>query len=130
MPESKERCEKLKLLSQIGIIFGICWVSTLIEAVLPFAMPASIIGMLMLLILLVTRVVRPEHVREKSDFLLANLPFFFIPAAVSIMNYTDVLQGKLAALLAVCTISMVITFAVTSVAVRITCRLLERRNKG
>lgn len=120
----------MKLLSQFGIIFGICWVSTLIEAALPFAMPASIIGMLILLVLLATRVVRPEHVQEKSDFLLANLPFFFIPAAVSIMNYTDVLQGKLVALLAVCILSMVVTFAVTAAAVQITCRLLERRRKG
>lgn len=93
-------------------------------------MPASIIGMLILLVLLATRVVRPEHVQEKSDFLLANLPFFFIPAAVSIMNYTDVLQGKLVALLAVCILSMVVTFAVTAAAVQITCRLLERRRKG
>lgn len=120
----------MKLLSQFGIIFGICWVSTLLEAVLPFALPASIIGMLILLVLLAARIVRPEHVQEKSDFLLANLPFFFIPAAVSIMNYTDVLQGKLAALLAVCAISMVATFAATVAAVRFTSRLLERRRKG
>ena len=43
----------MKLLTQIGIIFGICWISTCIERVLPFTLPASIIGMLLLLALLI-----------------------------------------------------------------------------
>ena len=88
----------MKLLTQIGIIFGICWISTCIERVLPFTLPASIIGMLLLLALLLARVVKTEHIREKSDYLLGNLPFFFIPASVSIINYADVLRENLLAL--------------------------------
>lgn len=85
----------MKLLTQIGIIFGICWISTCIEQVLPFTLPASIIGMLLLLVLLLARVIKTEHIREKSDYLLGNLPFFFIPASVSIINYADVLRENL-----------------------------------
>ena len=40
-----------------------------------------------LLALLLARVIKTEHIREKSDYLLGNLPFFFIPASVSIINY-------------------------------------------
>ena len=92
----------MKLLTQIGIIFGICWISTCIERVLPFTLPASIIGMLLLLALLLARVIKTEHIREKSDYLLGNLPFFFIPASVSIINYADVLRENLLALVVVC----------------------------
>lgn len=120
----------MKLLGQIGIIFGICWVSQCVEAALPFALPASIIGMVLLLGLLAAGAVKTEHIREKSDFLLANLPFFFIPAAVSIINYADILKNNLLALVAVCTLSMLATFAATVWAVRLTCRLLERGRKG
>ena len=116
----------MKLLTQIGIIFGICWISACIEQVLPFTLPASIIGMLLLLALLLAGVVRTEHIREKSDYLLGNLPFFFIPASVSILNYVDVLRDNLLPLLVVCTVSLVATFAVTVWAVRLTSRLLER----
>ena len=116
----------MKLLTQIGIIFGICWVSTCLERVLPITIPASIIGMVVLLILLLARVIRPEHIREKSDYLLGNLPFFFIPASVSIINYVDVLRENLLALVAVCAVSLIATFAATVGAVRLTCRLLER----
>ena len=76
--DRRERRFTLKLLTQIGIIFGICWISTCIERVLPFTLPASIIGMLLLLALLLARVIKTEHIREKSDYLLGNLPFFFI----------------------------------------------------
>ena len=116
----------MKLLTQIGIIFGICWISTCIERVLPFTLPASIIGMLLLLALLLARVIKTEHIREKSDYLLGNLPFFFIPASVSIINYADVLRENLLALVVVCAVSLIATFAATVGAVRLTCRLLER----
>ena len=116
----------MKLLTQIGIIFGICWISTCIERVLPFTLPASIIGMLLLLALLLARVVRTEHIREKSDYLLGNLPFFFIPSSVSILNYVDVLRDNLLPLLVICTVSLAATFAVTVWTVRLTSRLLER----
>ena len=120
--DRRERRVTLKLLTQIGIIFGICWISTCIERVLPFTLPASIIGMLLLL----ARVIKTEHIREKSDYLLGNLPFFFIPASVSIINYADVLRENLLALVVVCAVSLIATFAATVGAVRLTCRLLER----
>lgn len=130
MPESKERCEKLKLLSQIGIVFAICWVGTLIESVLPFPLPASVIAMLILLVLLAVRALRPEHVQEKSDFLLGNLQFFFIPATVGIMNYVDVLRENLVVLPVICAVSTIATFAVTAATVTFTNRLLNRRKKS
>ena len=120
----------LKILTQIGIVFGICWVSQCIERVLPFTMPASIIGMLLLLAMLGLRIVKAEHIREKSDFLLENLPFFFVPAVVSVMNYVDVLRSNLLALAAVCFLSMVVTFAATVLAVRLTNRLMNGGKKS
>ena len=50
--DRRERRFTLKLLTQIGIIFGICWISTCIERVLPFTLPARIIGMLLTGVLL------------------------------------------------------------------------------
>ena len=66
----------LKILTQVGIIFGICWLSQCIEQALPFTMPASIIGMVLLLALLGLRIVKTEHIQEKSDFLWRISPSF------------------------------------------------------
>ena len=121
----------MKIIIQIAVIFSICWVSQIIEALLPIAFPASVIGMVLLLVLLLTKVLRVDHIREKSDFLLSNMAFFFIPAGVSVINYFDVLASNLLPLLAVCVVSTVLPFAVTASAVRRPrMRLDRRKNHG
>ena len=51
----------MKILLQVALVFGIYWVGQGIEAVLPFAFPASVISLLLLLVLLLTGVVRVDH---------------------------------------------------------------------
>ena len=119
----------MKVLKQIGIVFGICWVSVCIEHVLPFSFPASVIGMLLLLALLATGVMKVEHVKDKADFLLNDLPFFFIPITVSIIIHVEVVKSHLAALLVICLVSTVLTFAATVFTVRFVQRLMKRGEK-
>ena len=66
----------MKIVTQVGIIFSICWISQIIEKLLPFSFPASVIGMILLFILLCVHILKVDHIREKSDFLLENMAFF------------------------------------------------------
>jgi holin-like protein len=120
----------MKIIKQIGIIFSVCWISTVIEQLLPFAFPASVIGMILLFFCLLAGLLKVEHIREKSDFLLSNMAFFFIPAGVNVINYLDVLKANWLPLLAVCILTTVITFAATAFSVRLTLRLLHRRKEA
>ena len=120
----------MKIIYQIAIIFSICWVSQVVEALLPFAIPASVIGMILLFLLLATGVLRMEHIREKSDFLLSNMAFFFIPAGVSVMNYFDVLKSSLIPLVLICLVTAVITFAATAYSIKLTVYLMNRRKRN
>lgn len=120
----------MKILLQVGIVFGLYWLSQCIEAVLPFPFPASVISLLLLLILLFLRVIKVEHIREKSDFLLGNLGFFFVPVSVSIMNYAGLIWENAAAFFTICVVSTVLTYGATVAAVRLTSRLLEKKRKG
>lgn len=117
----------MKILIQIGILCGLFWVSQCVEAILPVPFPASVISLLLLLVLLVLRVVREEQIREKADFLLNNLGFFFVPVSVSIMNYAGVIRENAAAFLTICVVSTVLTFAVTAAVVHLACRLTGKR---
>ena len=110
----------MKIIRQIGIIFTVCWLSLVIEKLLPFTFPASVIGMILLFLCLFTGVL-------KIDFLLGNMAFFFVPAGVSIMNYFDVLKHSIVQLVFVCIISTIITFAVTAWSVKLTLRLMKSR---
>ena len=119
----------MKIIRQIGIIFTVCWLSQVIAEFLPFDFPASVIGMIFLFICLLTGMLKIEHIQEKSDFLLGNMAFFFVPAGVSIMNYFDILKSSAVQLLIICIVSTVITFVVTAYSVKLTMKLIDRRKK-
>ena len=121
----------MKIIYQIGIIFAVCWVSEILEALLPIDFPASVIGMVLLFALLSAGVLKVEHVREKSDFLLSNMAFFFVPAGVSIMNYFDVLKSILIQFVVIILVSTLLTFWVGSAVVTLVFRLQNRsRTEG
>lgn len=121
----------MKILKQFGVIFGVCWVSLVIEHYLPFSFPASVIGMILLLLCLLTGFLKIEHVQEKADFLLGNMAFFFVPAGVSIINYFDILKSTVLQLLVICVaVSTIVTFAVTAYAVTLTVKLMEKKKGG
>ena len=113
----------MKVITQIGI----CWSSQIIEKLLPFDFPATVIGMVLLLILLLLRVLKVEHIKEKSDFLLSNMAFFFLPAGVSIINYFDVLKSSVMQLIIICVVSTIVTFAVTAYSMRLVMYLMNRK---
>ena len=85
--------------------------------------------MILLFLLLASGVVRIEHIREKSDFLLSNMAFFFIPAGVSVINYFDVLKSSVVPLVLICLLTTVITFAATAYSIKLTVYLMNRRKK-
>ena len=121
-----ERGRILKIITQVGIIFGVCWAAQIVEQALPFAFPASVIGMILMFLLLAFRVQKVDHIREKSDFLLGNMAFFFIPAGVSIINYFDVLKDWVFQLIFICIVTTVITFVVTAYSMRFVMYLMAR----
>jgi len=115
----------MKIIKQIGIVMGLCWISLVMEKLLPFSFPASVIGMILLLICLFTGILKLEHIREKSDFLLSNMAFFFIPAGVSMLNYLDILIENLVPILVISVVSTFITFIAAALSIRLTLKLMN-----
>lgn len=119
----------MKIIKQFGIIFSICWISVILEKYIPFPIPATVIGLILLFICLITGILKIEHIKEKSDFLLGNMAFFFVPAAVGIINYFDLLKESLIPLLIITVVSTIITFAATAYSIKLTLKLMNRRKK-
>ena len=120
----------MKLIKQIAIVFGICWLSQWIEHLLPISFPASVIGLILTLVLLMVKALRVEQIRDLSDFLLGNLPFLFVPAVTGIMNYVDVIWDNLIPFLTICVVSMLVTYGVTVWAVKLTMKLMNKEEKA
>ena len=119
----------MKIIIQTGMIFAICWLSQIIEAILPFDFPASVIGMILVFLLLLLKILKVEHIKEKTDFILGNMSFFFLPAGVSIIQYLDVLKNTIVQLFIICLVSTVLTFAACAYSMKAVMRLMERREK-
>ena len=116
----------MKILRQFGIIFGIYWLSQCIEAILPFSFPASVIGLLVLLLLLLPGILKADSIREVAEFLTGNLTFFLLPVVVSTMNYLDLIGATLVPFFLICTVSTFVTFFVVYFTVRLTSRLMNK----
>lgn len=119
----------MKIIKQFGIIFSICWISVVLEKFIPFPIPATVIGLILLFVCLLTGILKIEHIKEKSDFLLGNMAFFFVPAGVGIINYFDLLKDSWVMLLVICVVSTIITFAATAYSIKLTLYLMDRRKK-
>ena len=120
----------MKIISQLGIIFGIYWLSQIIEALLPFSFPASVIGILLLLALLIPGILKTESIREAADFLTGNLTFFLLPVCSSIMNYVDIIGANLVPFFIICTVSTFVTFFVVYFTVRAVTRMMNKKGGG
>ena len=72
-----------------------------------------------------TGILKLEHIREKSDFLLSNMAFFFIPAGVSMINYLDILIENLVPILVISVVSTFITFIAAALSIRLTLKLMN-----
>ena len=67
----------MKILTQLAIVFGICLVGECISAILPFAFPSSVIGMIILFLLMLVKIIKERHIKDVSQFMLKNMAFFF-----------------------------------------------------
>ena len=85
----------------------------LVVMVTGLKLPASIIGMLLLTLLLQLRIVKLEWVRGLTDFLIANLGFFFVPPGVALMLYFNLIRAEIVPIVAATVLSTILVLLVT-----------------
>lgn len=119
----------MKYIIQIGIITGISFIAELLHAVLPFPVPASVYGLLLLLLLLLTGILKEEHIRETADFMISIMPLFFVPPSVALMTSFDIMQGSILKLLAMCMVSTVVVMVVTGSVAQYIVRIGKRKQE-
>lgn len=116
----------MKFLKQFGIILAITFAGELLRAILPFPIPVSIYGLLLLLFLLGTHILPLSAVQDAGKFLIEIMPVLFVPAAVGLLDNWSALQ---AVLLPISVITVVTTIFVMIITGRVTQSVLERERK-
>ncbi|MDR2111332.1 MAG: CidA/LrgA family protein [Spirochaetaceae bacterium] len=118
----------MKILRQLALILLFGFAGEILSRCLPLGMPASVWGLILMLGALGVRILKPEHLGEAADYLSANMSFFFLPAAVTILENFEVFRPVLFRFVLICCAAAVVTFGVTYGTVRFIRIILERRS--
>lgn len=101
------------MIRQCTILFGCLALGELIVWLTGIRLPSSIIGMLLLTMFLKLGWIKIEWVKGLSDFLVANLGFFFVPPGVALMLYFDLIKAELLPIIASTVISTIVVLVIT-----------------
>ena len=101
----------MKFVRQFMIILAISFVGELLHALLPLPVPASIYGLVLMLIGLQTGILPLSAVNEAGGFLIEIMPMLFIPAGVGLMNSLGIMSEYWVVIVTASVISTVLVIA-------------------
>ena len=117
----------MKLLYQFGIILGMSFFGEVLYALIPLPIPASIYGLVLMLVCLVTKVIKLSQVKIAADFLIDIMPPMFIPAAVGIVVVWADLQEILVPVLVITVVSTIVVMVCTG---KVSQAVIRAKKKG
>ena len=111
----------MKFLRQFMIILLLSFLGEVLK-MLPI--PASVYGLVLMLLCLVTGILKTSQVKEAAFFMIEIMPVMFIPAAAGLIDSWKVLQPLL---LPILVITVVITIFVMVVTGKIAQMIAQKR---
>lgn len=116
----------MRFIKQLLIILGATFAGEALHFLLPLPVPASIYGLVLMLLCLCFKVFPLRAVEETGDFLIDLMPALFVPATVGVMAAWDVLQPVLLQVALITFLSLIVVMAVSG---RVTQWALRREAK-
>ena len=116
----------MKYVKQLSIILGISFLAELLEILIPLPVAASVYGLVIMLVGLITDLIPLEKVETAADFLVDAMSIMFVPATVGIMASADALKEML---LPICVITLVSTVLIMIVTGRVSQRIIRSQRK-
>jgi holin-like protein len=92
---------------------------------LPFS--GGVVGLLLTVLLLHSRLLRPTVIEHGADWLLSNMLLFFIPLVVSVVQFTGLLEADGLRLFAAIGIGFICVMLATAFTVEWVCRFERGR---
>jgi len=116
----------MKYLRQFAIILFISLLGELLRVLIPLPIPASVYGLVLMLLALITGILKVHQEKEASAFLIEIMPVMFIPAGVGLLESWPALKPVW---IPVVLITMLTTIIVMVVTGRVAQRIIGKENK-
>lgn len=119
----------MKYLIQFAIIGGITFLGEILNLILPFSVPASVYGLVLLFLALLGGLIKLEQVEETADFFVNIMPVLFIAPAVSMMDTLPGLKGSIMWILFITVVTTVLVMVVTGLVSQTIIRYGKKKGK-
>lgn len=103
----------MKYIGQIGLLMLVTFLGELFNKVLPWPVPGSIYGFILMLLSLQLKIIRLEMIKDVADFLLDIMPVLFIPAAVGLLVIWEDVSQYMGQILLICITTTLIVMVTT-----------------
>ncbi|MEH7548284.1 CidA/LrgA family holin-like protein [Neobacillus vireti] len=100
---------------QVLFLHVFLFLGAALKEVIPLPIPASMFGLFLLFLALFFKMIKLEWVEKGANWLLAELLLFFIPSAVGIVNYDEILSLQGAEIVGLIGISTIIVMGMTAI---------------
>ncbi|MBC2578310.1 CidA/LrgA family protein [Peptostreptococcus russellii] len=103
----------MKYLKQFAIIIVITFIGEALNQIIPLPIPASIYGLVIMLIALSTKILPLDKVKDVGKMLIQTMPIMFIPAGVGLITAWDKLSPIILPVVVITFISTIVVLIVS-----------------
>ena len=115
------------VLGEFLIISATTLAGFLLSAIPGYPLPGAVSGLILMLLMLLSGIVRLKHISKAAAFLIGFLPLFFVPLIVNLVKETEILKTYGLKLLAVILATTLITMAATGLTAKLLFTLKEKK---
>ena len=119
----------MKHLKQIAIILAVSFAGEALHSLIPLPVPGSIYGLLLMLALLMTGVVKIHEVKAVGDWLITLMPIMFVAPTVGLISGFDSYRGFIIPIIVIVLVTTPLTMVVTGKTAEGLMRVEERKRK-
>ncbi len=117
----------MKYIFQLMIILAVSFAGEVLHAVVPLPVPASVYGLIILLILLITKLVKLSQVETTANYMISIMPLFFIEPSVALMTSFGIVKGSVIPLCIASFLSFASVVIVTGLTSQLVIRIKRKR---
>ena len=116
----------MKYLRQLLIILIFSFIGEILHSLIPIQVPASIYGLVLLFIALLTGIIQLPQVKEAAKYLIEIMPLMFIPAGVGLLESWGDLKSILIPVLILLVVSTILVMGVSG---KVTQGMIQRSKR-
>lgn len=117
----------MKYIKQFAIIMIISFMGECVKAVLPFKIPASVYGLVIMLAALMTGIIKLEAAKDTAEFFIQVMPVMFIVPSVGLITAWPLIKDIIVPF---CIASVVSTFVVMIVTGHVSQLIIRLKKKN